>query len=85
MITQVQNPALEIHDLTVSYDKKPVLWGIDLSLPYGALCGIVGPNGAGKSTLIKAIMDLIAVNSGYVKLFDKELNDIRRMGRQMGF
>lgn len=78
MITQVQNPALEIHDLTVSYDKKPVLWGIDLTLPYGALCGIVGPNGAGKSTLIKAIMDLIEVNSGYVKLFDKELNDIRK-------
>lgn len=78
MITQVKNPALEIHDLTVSYDKKPVLWGIDLTLPYGALCGIVGPNGAGKSTLIKAIMDLIEVNSGYVKLFDKELNDIRK-------
>lgn len=78
MIAQVDNPVLEIHDLTVSYDKKPVLWGIDLSLPYGSLCGIVGPNGAGKSTLIKAIMNLIDINSGYVKLFDTELNQVRK-------
>ncbi len=78
MIQQVENPALEVHDLTVSYDKKPVLWGIDLSIPYGALCGIVGPNGAGKSTLIKAIMDLVPTNSGYIKLFDLELDEVRK-------
>ena len=77
MIHQVEDPALEIHDLTVSYDKKPVLWGIDLSIPKGALCGIVGPNGAGKSTLIKAIMDLVDMNSGYVKLFDQSLDEVR--------
>ena len=48
--------ALEVHDLTVAYHKKPVLWGIDLAVPCGRLVGIVGPNGAGKSTLIKAAM-----------------------------
>ena len=78
MITQVEDPVLEIHDLTVSYDKKPVLWGIDLSIPKGSLCGIVGPNGAGKSTLIKAIMDLVEMNSGYVKIFDQSLDDVRK-------
>lgn len=77
MIQQVDNPVLEIHDLTVSYDKKPVLWGVDLSIPTGALCGIVGPNGAGKSTLIKSVMDLIPLNSGYVKLFNLELDEVR--------
>lgn len=78
MIHQVENPAIEIHDLTVSYDKKPVLWGIDLTIPKGALCGIIGPNGAGKSTLIKSIMDLVEMNSGYVKLFDRSLNEARK-------
>jgi manganese/zinc/iron transport system ATP- binding protein len=78
MIQQVENPILEIHDLTVSYDKKPVLWGVDLSIPQGVLCGIIGPNGAGKSTLIKSIMGLLPLNSGYVKLFDKELSEIRK-------
>ena len=38
---------LEIHDLTVSYHNKPVLWGIDLVVPRGQLIGIIGPNGAG--------------------------------------
>lgn len=77
MITQVENPILEIHDLTVSYDQNPVLWNVDLSLPVGKLVGILGPNGAGKSTLIKAIMGLITPTSGYVKVFDKPLNDVR--------
>ena len=49
-------PPLEIHDLTVAYRKRPVLYGIDLVAPPGQLIGIVGPNGAGKSTLIKAAM-----------------------------
>lgn len=77
-VKQVENPVLEIHDLTVSYDKKPVLWGIDLSIPQGSLCGVIGPNGAGKSTLIKAIMDLVDMNSGYVKLFDQPLAEVRK-------
>ncbi|GAA0877103.1 ABC transporter ATP-binding protein [Algoriphagus jejuensis] len=77
MITQVENAILEIHDLTVSYDQNPVLWNVDLSLPAGNLVGILGPNGAGKSTLIKAIMGLITPTSGYVKVFDKPLNDVR--------
>ena len=36
---------LEIHDLTVSYHRKPVLYGIDLEVAEGTLTGIIGPNG----------------------------------------
>lgn len=77
LITQVENPVLEIHDLTVSYERKPVLWDIDLSIPKGSLVGIIGPNGAGKSTLIKAVMGLLPLSSGYVKLMDKNLDEVR--------
>jgi manganese/zinc/iron transport system ATP- binding protein len=70
-------PALEVHDVTVAFDRKPVLWNIDLMLPQGKLIGIIGPNGAGKSTLIKAVMGLLPLSSGYVKLFDKSINDVR--------
>ena len=66
-------PALEVHDLTVAYHKKPVLWGIDLEVPRGKLIGIVGPNGAGKSTLIKAVMGLVPISSGWVKVFGEPL------------
>ncbi|MFT6620766.1 MAG: manganese/zinc/iron transport system ATP- binding protein, partial [Limisphaerales bacterium] len=74
-------PPLEIHDLTVSYHKKPVLWGVDLVIPKGKLIGIVGPNGAGKSTLIKAAMGLMPLNSGWVKVFGKPVKkNLRRVG-----
>ncbi len=63
---------LEVHDLTVSYHKRPALYGVDLQIEKGQLVGILGPNGAGKSTLIKAIMGVVKPLSGWVKLFGKE-------------
>ncbi|SEK79425.1 metal ABC transporter ATP-binding protein [Parapedobacter koreensis] len=77
MIVHTQQPVLEVHDLTVSYSRKPVLWGVDFTLPTGCIAGIVGPNGAGKSTLLKSIMGLIPLSSGYVKLFDRPLEEVR--------
>ena len=72
---------LEIHDLTVSYHNKPVLWGIDLVVPPGRLIGIIGPNGAGKSTLIKAAMGLLPLNSGWVKVFGEPVKkNLTRVG-----
>jgi manganese/zinc/iron transport system ATP- binding protein len=59
-------PAVEVHDLTVAYHEKPVLWDIDLVVPPGTLLGIVGPNGAGKTTFIKAMLGLIRPVSGRV-------------------
>ena len=60
-----------IHDLTVAYQRKPVIWDIELNLPEGCLIGIVGPNGAGKSTLLKACLDLVPATSGWVRIFGK--------------
>jgi len=58
--------AIEVHDLTVAYREKPVLWDIDLTVPGGVLMAVVGPNGAGKTTLIKAMLGLIKPVSGEV-------------------
>jgi|TARA_B100000809_G_scaffold203269_1_gene204262 manganese/zinc/iron transport system ATP- binding protein len=64
-------PAIQIDDLTVAYDYKPVLWDIDLVIPEGVLMAIVGPNGAGKSTLIKSILGIIKPIAGSVQVFGK--------------
>ncbi len=69
---------LEIHDLTVAYDKRPVLYGIDIRIDPGKLVGIIGPNGAGKSTLIKAIMDLVPSAGGWVHVFGKPFRENKR-------
>jgi len=79
MIKQVNQPAVEVHDLTVIYNKKPALWDVDFGIPKGRLVGIIGPNGAGKSTLIKAIMNIVPPSSGYVKVFDKPLDKARHL------
>src|ERR687893_768405 len=70
-------PALEVHDLTVSYHRKPVLWNVDLAVPQGKLVGIIGPNGAGKSTLIKAVMGLLPLSSGGVQVFGQSVDRMR--------
>lgn len=69
---------LDIHDMTVAYDRRPVLWNIDLTLPEPGLVAVVGPNGAGKSTLIKAVMGLIPMTSGRVTAWGQSIQDQRQ-------
>ncbi|MBI1901619.1 MAG: metal ABC transporter ATP-binding protein [Planctomycetia bacterium] len=60
---------LSIHDMTVAYHRRPVLWDIDYDAPPGKLIAIVGPNGSGKTTLIKAALGLVPAASGEVRFF----------------
>lgn len=69
---------LDIHDVTVAYHRRPVLWDVDLTLDEPKLVGVVGPNGAGKSTLLKAILGLVPLASGSVRLFDRPVPEVRR-------
>jgi manganese/zinc/iron transport system ATP- binding protein len=70
-------PILDVHDVTVAYHRRPVLWNIDWTLHEPALVGIVGPNGAGKSTLLKAILGLTPLTSGQVSMFGEPLDRVR--------
>lgn len=79
MITKTFTFALEVTDLTVAYQDKPVLWDIDLIVPEGILMAIVGPNGAGKTTLIKAIMGLIEPAAGNVLVYGKGYRENRHL------
>ena len=62
---------LSVDDLTVAYDRKPVIWDLSFDVPAGSLVGVVGPNGAGKSTMLKAVMGLIPRASGRVRVFGR--------------
>lgn len=57
---------LAVRNLTVSYGHRPVLRAVSFSVAPGEVLGIIGPNGAGKSTLLKAILGLVAMDSGQV-------------------
>jgi manganese/zinc/iron transport system ATP- binding protein len=71
-------PVLDIHDVTVAYQRKPVLWDVDLVIHKPQLVAVVGPNGAGKSTLIKTVLGLLPMASGSVRIFGKPVAAVRK-------
>lgn len=74
---QGEPAAWSVQQLTLHYDKTPVLWDINFSIPQGHLVGIIGPNGAGKSTLIQAALGLLTPLSGKVRFFNEPLSEAR--------
>lgn len=73
----MENIAIELHNLTVTYQNRPAVWNLDYTIPMGKLAAIIGPNGSGKTTSLKAIMGLLKPSSGYVKIFGKSLDEVR--------
>lgn len=70
---------VSVHNMTVAYGRRPVLWDIDLDLEEGKITGIVGPNGAGKSTFIKAVLDLLPKATGQVRIYGEEFRRMRQL------
>lgn len=65
---------LEIENVRAGYGAINVLWDVSLKVNKGELTTIIGPNGAGKTTLLRALMGLIPVSTGSIKLDGRELN-----------
>lgn len=58
------NPIIECENLRYSYNKTEVLHGIDFTMQYGRIVGLLGKNGAGKSTTINILMVFLQPDSG---------------------
>ena len=67
--------AIEVAGLTKRYGEIEALRGVDLTVPAGAVFGLVGPNGAGKTTLIKALVGALRPSDGEVRVLG--LNPVR--------
>ncbi len=63
--------AVQCHDVCKSYRGQQVLDHVSIDVPEGSFYGLVGMNGSGKSTMIRAILDLIAIDSGSINVFGK--------------
>jgi manganese/zinc/iron transport system ATP- binding protein len=70
--------ALQVSQLSVNYDKTPVLWDISCTVPAGKLVGIIGPNGSGKTTFLKSLLGLVPAISGKVDFLGLPLKSIRK-------
>lgn len=60
---------IEITNLKKTYDEQFSLGIMNLTIPSGIIIGLIGENGAGKTTLIKAILNIIKLDSGQIKIF----------------
>ena len=61
-----RSAALDIADLAVSHDGKPVFGQLSLRIFSGEIFGLAGVNGAGKTSLMKAIVNLLAPDAGRI-------------------
>jgi ABC-type multidrug transport system ATPase subunit len=76
-------PLIELTDLARSYNGRPAVRGISLSIPGGEVFGLLGPNGAGKSTTIKMLATLLRPSGGTARIAGYDLvteaNEVRRV------
>jgi len=72
---------IKIENLSVGYDKQPVLHNVNLEIFENDFLGVIGPNGGGKTTLLKAILGLLKPMKG--KIIFRE--DMRMKKKPIGY
>ncbi len=65
----MSDPVIAVSALSRRFGVKTALASVSLSLPRGAVYGLVGANGAGKTTLIRHLLGLLRAESGTVRVF----------------
>lgn len=71
----------DIIDVTKKYDSF-TLDKVNFACPSGSIMGLIGPNGAGKTTLINALMNLIKLDSGSIRIFGKDHTQLNKEDKE---
>ena len=76
------NPNIEVKNVSVTEDGKPILKNVSLSIPYGKKVGIMGGTGSGKSVLLKSLVRIYDPTQGCIEINGEdirqfELDDLR--------
>ncbi|MEA3249281.1 MAG: metal ABC transporter ATP-binding protein [Patescibacteria group bacterium] len=72
-------PAISIEGCTVVYGDNVAIDDVTTEVKTGSITAIIGPNGSGKTTLLKAVLGLIPVESGTIRMFGKPVDDVRKL------
>ncbi len=67
---------IETHNLNFSYDRQPVISGVNLKIQSGDFMAMIGPNGGGKTTLLKLMLGLLKADSGSIRIFGKPPKEV---------
>ncbi len=90
----VSDPLVQISDLNFSYDSRPILTGINMTIPKGKVVAIMGSSGCGKTTTLRLIGGQLKPTSGEVRVGGQVVHELdgeglyamrRRMGMLFQF
>jgi phospholipid/cholesterol/gamma-HCH transport system ATP-binding protein len=84
-----EQPLVEINNVNFGYDNRPILKGINMSIPRGKLVAIMGLSGCGKTTILRHNGGVLKPDKGYVKVDGQIIDqsnqkDLYRLRRKMG-
>lgn len=65
---------IHIDQLSKSFNRKPALSDVSLTIPSGQIYGLLGPNGAGKTTLIRIMNQILKADQGIIQVDGKLLS-----------
>jgi ATP-binding cassette subfamily C protein len=68
--------ALRLDDVSFAYAARPVLSGVDLTIPTGKITALIGPSGVGKSTDVDLLVGLYQPDAGSVRVDEVDLRVI---------
>ena len=74
---------IEVSNLVKKFKDIAVVDGVDLNIEDGEIFGLLGPNGAGKSTTLNALLGLLKISSGTVKICGKDFSKNTREVKSM--
>jgi len=83
------NPLIRLTDVNFSYDRRPILTGINMVIPRGKVVAIMGLSGCGKTTTLRLIGGQLKPSSGKVEVdgqvvHDLDSDDLYQLRRRMG-
>src|SRR5437763_3074762 len=78
----MHEPALELEHAAVRLGGREVWSDVDLTLDQSEFVAILGPNGAGKSTLLKALLGVVPLSEGSIRVFGRP---VRRGNDAIGY
>ena len=78
--------AIEVKDISKSYDKVKALDHVSLDVQHGEIFGLIGPDGAGKTTLFKILVTLLNADSGSARVDGLDVvADYRKVRARVGY
>ncbi|MDR3241106.1 MAG: ABC transporter ATP-binding protein [Lactobacillaceae bacterium] len=77
---------LELKNVSKKFGKFEALKDVNFSIAPGEVFGFIGPNGAGKSTTIRAILGLLKLSQGEIKLFNESAEkDVKHLHQRIAY